>query len=327
MDENEKKELERAKRRERKKEMREQIQTLYGQMMTNQENRNDQWNECIGLIEAYAKTPVWAYLRRTPYADSESFQQIMQNGRIELWENNVLESYKKSLEKNPSGKLADYAKGAYLNIAKDYVMAGYNYKKKFVSTSKKEEEDGSENLKVEREDYKAYLNRSYDAEMRELSEGLVGRYMQMVMNSEEEPFQIIFLCYSKILPVVLRETNCFSADGWAWKAMQDKSMFELSDRFVMVFNSAVQMIQVTFGQPYKDNLELPYEAYAKKGFVVLTEAFEQKNTKNWVARLNKKIMIDLVSAVMQEANTDEAVRRLVAESRIYTEFIKRAKRK
>ena len=326
MDANEKKELERAEKRKKKKEIRDKIQELYEQMEQNQGDKEAQKLELIDLLEEFAKETVWKCLNKSSFANAESFQQVLIEGRIKLLNGKVFNSYKDSLEKDPFNKLAVYVNGAYRNTTKDYIREGNKHRNNCVSENAQMEEDSRENVRIEKEDYKVYMNQESDEDMRSMSEELVSRYMKMVMNSDEEPFQIILLCYSKILPVALGETNCLSADGWAWKKMQGQTMFELSDRFVMVFNSAVKMIQVAFGQPYKDNLELPYEAYEKKGFVVLTDAFEQKNTKNWVTRLNKKIMIALVSAVMREADTDAAVRKLVAESRIYTEFVKKAKR-
>ena len=103
-----------------------------------------------------------------------------------------------------------------------------------------------------------YIENGYNNQIPSAGEVLIDYYAKAVMNSDANPFHIIFLCYSKMLPVVLGETRCNSADGWAWEHMQGKTMFRLSDLFVRMFNSAVRLIRVTFGKPYYDKLEKPF---------------------------------------------------------------------
>lgn len=328
MDINENRESMIKTRRQQRKELRLRIQALYEEMQQNVcDSQDNRWTELLNLTEEYSKAAIWSYLSRKSSANANNYQEIVQMGRIELWGENVLESYKTSLEDHPGWMFAEYAKGTYMNQAKEYLTECYDYRKKFVSENEQRTDENGEKLKTDREDYQEYLKDKYAEEMRELSEVISRRYMQMVMNSDEEPFQIILLCYSKILPVVLRQTNCFSADGWAWKTMQGKTMFKLSDAFVLAFNSAVQIIQVAFGESYMSKLEQPFEDYEKKGYAVFTDLYEQKNTKNWVARLNKKIMTDLVQTIMADSTTDDAVKKLVGESRIYREIADNKKRK
>ena len=328
MDINENRESMIQTRRQQRKELRLRIQALYEEMQQNTcDSQDNRWTEFLNLTEEYSRAAIWVYLKGTAFANENSYQEIVQKVRIALWKGTVFKRYKISLEDHPDWMFAEYVKGAYIKKAKAYVIKRYNYGKKFISENEQRTDENGEKLKTDREDYQEYLKDQYAEEMRELSEVISRRYMQTVMNSDEEPFQIILLCYSKILPVVLRQTNCFSADGWAWKTMQGKTMFKLSDAFVLAFNSAVQIIQVAFGESYMSKLEQPFEDYEKKGYAVFTDLYEQKNTKNWVARLNKKIMTDLVQTIMADSTTDDAVKKLVGESRIYREIADNKKRK
>ena len=84
------------------------------------------------------------------------------------------------------------------------------------------------------------------------------------------------------------------------------------------------MIRVTFGKPYCDKLEKPFkddktgQLYEKLGEVILTSLYEQSNTKNWVARLNKKIMAKVVCEIMDAADSDEDAKRVATEAIAYT---------
>lgn len=86
-----------------------------------------------------------------------------------------------------------------------------------------------------------YIENGYNNQIPSAGEVLIDYYAKAVMNSDANPFHIIFLCYSKMLPVVLGETRCNSADGWAG-AYGRKDDVRLSDLFVRMFNSAVRMI-------------------------------------------------------------------------------------
>lgn len=52
--------------------------------------------------------------------------------------------------------------------------------------------------------------------------------------------------------------------------------------------------------------------------MILTSLYEQSNTKNWVARLNKKIMVKVVSEIMNAADSDEDAKRAATEAIAYT---------
>lgn len=104
---------------------------------------------------------------------------------------------------------SDYARGMYQKKAFDHIK-----KRK-------------RNSEVDPVPEDIYIENGYNNQIPSAGEVLIDYYAKAVMNSDANPFHIIFLCYSKMLPVVLGETRCNSADGWAWEHMQGKTMFRL----------------------------------------------------------------------------------------------------
>lgn len=259
-------------------------------------------------MENYSSKAIWAVLNNSPYNTREDYEDVIMRGRESFLQenNNVFFNYKNKEDVRKTVMFSDYARGMYQKKAFDHIK-----KRK-------------RNSEVDPVPEDIYIENGYNNQIPSAGEVLIDYYAKAVMNSDANPFHIIFLCYSKMLPVVLGETRCNSTDGWAWEHMQGKTMFRLSDLFVRMFNSAVRLIRVTFGKPYCDKLEKPFkddktgQLYEKLGEVILTSLYEQSNTKNWVARLNKKIMVKVVSEIMNAADSDEDAKRAATEAIAYT---------
>lgn len=297
---------EKEKKRKKRNQMKVEIQRLYEVNATHFDKSSEQYGQLMIAVEQYATPAIWTILKNSPFSTREDYEAVLMIGRKSFLSetNNVFFNYSK--ENKARGMFADYARGMYKNKATDHIKKRYKDRE----------------IDPVLED--VYIERAFDDMIPSVAEVLVEHYTKAVMNSDAHPFHIIFLCYSKILPVVLEETRCNSADGWAWEHMQGKTMFRLSDLFVRNFNSAMRKIRIAFGKAYCDKLEASFEddktgrLYEKLGEVILTSLYEQSNTKNWVARLNKKIMITVVSELMYRADSDEDVKRVIAASVAYT---------
>ena len=67
---------------------------------------------------------------------------------------------------------------------------------------------------------------------------------------------------------------------------------------------------------FSHSMLINYAFLAVMGLLILI--VDRHNTKNWVARLNKKIMVKVVSEIMNAADSDEDAKRAATEAIAYT---------
>ena len=294
MDTNEKRQREMKERRKQRKKKKVQIQELYKQNVKQFDIGSDQYGCLLMAIEEYSAPAIWAILKNSSFSQKEDFEEVIQSGREEFLKKGkrTFDNYAKKSGDSEKWMFADYARQVYRHRAWDYIK-------------KRKKEKDADPVPGD-----VYIESAFDNHILSAGEMLIDYYIKAIMNSDGDVFQIIFLCYSKILPVMLGETHCTSADSWAWEHMQDQTMFWLSDNFVKYFNSITRAVKVAFGQAYLRKLEEPYtdkknnRKYEKLGEVVLTDIFEKGKTKNWGARLNKKILTEVVTEIMNGAEYD-----------------------
>lgn len=274
-------------RRRKRMEAKRRIQDLYEAVSQNFKGRGEQWLQMAEALEAYSAPAVWAVLNKSPFASMTSFEAITGMAREALYGEKIFESYRRMLEKNPDCMFSDYCRGIYRHKALDYVNE---------LTVRKKLEENIDDQPIAGRDTE-FPDSEPDA-----GERFIKCYVDAAVDSDANPFHIIFWCYSKILPVILMETNCTSADTWAWKRMQDQSMTELSDNFRKIFNSTMRVVRMAWSRQYCERLAEPYtNCHGEEvvlGQAVLTDEFTQSNAKNWVTRMNKRAIKRAVEKIL-----------------------------
>lgn len=283
-------------RRRKRMAAKQRIQALYMSVSENFREKGEEWQQMAEELEAYAAPAVWAILKRSPFATRDSFETIAGAAREALYGERVFDGYRRMMVRTPGLMFSDYCRGIYRHKAMDFV------EKMKLRTQQEMNIDDAPPVIVSGEE-----NMIAALELSE-AENFLKYYVDAVMNSDANPFQIMLLCYSKILPVALHLTNCDSADTWAWEHMQGRTMQELSEEFVQVFNSTMRAIRVEWGAAHWQALAQPYVDDRGRQMlvadVVLTEAFTQSNTKNWVARTNVRIRKHIVERILREKDED-----------------------
>lgn len=283
-------------RRQKRHEAKLRIQALYEDVSIGFREKSHQWLKMVEELEAYAAPAVWAVLNNSAFASRTSFEAIAGITREALYSDKVFEGYRKMLESNAECMFSDYCRGIYRHKALDYIRA-LAVRAQMEGTL----EPGVEPGHVGSED-------TFDRFELSEKERFLKYYVDALTASDANPFHIILLCYSKIVPVILQLTNCDSADTWAWTYMQGKPMQRLSDEFIIVFNSTMRVIRASWGEAYLAALEEPYTDChgneTKLAEAVLTDEFTQSNTKNWVARTNVKIKKQIIKDILRSKDED-----------------------
>lgn len=282
-------------RRQKRMEAKRRIQALYEVVSINFQEKSSEWLQMIEELEAYAAPAIWAVLNKSAFNTATAYEAITETAREAMYSEKVFAGYKKMLADNPDCMFSDYCRGIYRHKA-------LNYLEKMINRSKMEKDIDQLPLAAADE------NEMFVGLELSEAERFLKYYVDAVTTSDANPFHIILLCYSKILPVILHLTNCDSADKWAWAHMQHKNMGALSDEFVRVFNSTMRAIRVKWGEAYCKALTEPYTDrsghVAPLAEVVLTDEFEQSYTKNWVARTNARLRKQIVARVLREKDED-----------------------
>lgn len=274
------------------------IQDLYERLQRDGAGRDQAWLQLLEAMKNYAAPAVWEILNKGPFRTKTHFEDIVSAAAEVLYRGKAFTGYQKRLEIDPQCMFSDYCRGIYKHKALDYVNA---------LISRQE---------VNIEDYPHIQESAAFPEMEEDAlERLVKYYVDAVMQSGEDPFRIMFLCYSKILPVILDETRCTSADTWAWKHMQGKTLAELSDTFVKVFNSTMNRVRIELSPEYLAELAKPYRnregVHITMAEAVLTDEFTKSYTKNWVVRMNARVIKAAVKNIIHSG--DEEVMELTMQ--------------
>lgn len=282
----EKREENRRKRREKKQ----QIQKLYEKISPDFKGNEEQWQELLKALDQYSYPAVEAVLQNTPYEkNATSINDIISETHAAVYSGKVFIGYRRMLENNPECMFADYCRGIYRHKALDYVIREIKNMNNPLYAADK----GDGNRKRSGSGGWVLVRPVHDLSDRELSaeERFIQYYVDAGAQSSTNPFHIIFWCYSKILSVILGQTGCNSADTWAWEQMQSRTMNELSDGFVKLFNSTMRAVRIKWGPEYLKRLAEPYKDRPETmGEIVLTNEFTQQNAKNWVARMHEKVI-------------------------------------
>lgn len=282
-------------RRRKRIEAKKWIQGLYEEVSLDFREKSQQWLQMAEALEIYAAPAVWAVLNKSPFGTRSSFEAIAGITREALYSEKVFEGYRKMLESNPDCMFSDYCRGIYRHKALDYISQ---------LAVRAQMEQSIEDTVLPAADGEELFQRFELSE----KERFLKYYVDAVTHSDANPFHIILLCYSKILPVILQLTNCDSADTWAWGHMQGKAMQQLSDEFIIVFNSTMRAIRIEWGEAYQQALKGAYTncrgIEIKLAQAVLTDEFTQSNTKNWVARTNVKIRKQIIKEILRSKDED-----------------------
>lgn len=282
-------------RRQKRLEAKMRIQALYEDVSNNFQEKSSEWLQMVEELEAYAAPAVWAVLNKSPFNTATSYEAITEMAREAMYGEKVFAGYRKMLAGNPDCMFSDYCRGIYRHKA-------LNYMDKMINRARMEKDIDRLPLAMTDE------NEMFGGLELSEAERFLKYYVDAVTASDANPFHIILLCYSKILPVILHLTNCDSADKWAWSHMQDKTMGVLSDEFVRVFNSTMRAIRVRWGEAHRRALAEPYTNRMGRVMplseVVLTDEFEQSYTKNWVARTNARLRKQIVTKILREKDED-----------------------
>ena len=282
-------------RRQKRLEAKMRIQALYEEVSKDFQKKSSEWLRMVEELEAYAAPAVWAVLNKSAFNTATSYEAVTETAREAIYGEKVFEGYRRMLVSNPDCMFSDYCRGIYRHKA-------LNYLDKMITRARMEKDIDQLPLGVTDE------NEMFGGLELSEAERFLKYYVDAVMASDANPFHIIMLCYSKILPVILHLTNCDSADKWAWAHMQDKTMGLLSEEFVQVFNSTMRAIRASWGENYKKALEEPYTNRAGNvvplSEAILTDEFKQSNTKNWVARINARLRKQIVARILNEKDED-----------------------
>lgn len=282
-------------RRRKRLEAKKRIQRLYEEVAFDFREKSQQWLQMAEELEAYAAPAVWAVLNKSPFATRSSFEAIAGMTREALYGEKVFAGYRKMLESNPDCMFSDYCRGIYRHKALDYINR--------LAVRSQMEQSMDEAAMVMADNEEMFRGKELDEKERFLK-----FYVDAVTDSDANPFHIILLCYSKILPVILQLTNCDSADTWAWIHMQSKAMQQLSDEFIIVFNSTMRVIRARWGEAYQSALAEPYmnchDEEVTLAQAVLTDEFTQSSTKNWVARTNVKIRKQIIKDILRSKDEE-----------------------
>lgn len=294
-----------AENRQQRRREKQRIQELYALATENPNVKDQLWVELSYAVEAYSYFAVRTILQNSPFESKSAYEDInLLAGKV-LEKKGVLGSYQKFSMKNPGIMFADYCRGIYRHKALDYVKRKYReqaLEKKLMrgeGTGTSKRNGGGAKLPLVPE---GGIEDSAPSEW----ERFIQYYVNTGIHYKANPFHIIYWCYSKVLAIILGKTKCGSADTWAWKQMTGLSMLALSENFKNIFNSMLRVIRVEWGQDYMDKLNAPYKEGRpeKLGEIVLTNEFTQENAKNWVARLDEKVIKAAVDAILESQDTE-----------------------
>lgn len=296
------------------------IQALYEAVSQDSGGTDEQWQKLVEELKAYSRPIVQSVLDKSPFRSKMDFEEVMSMVWMDFFGKNISGNYRKSLEKRPDGMFADYFCGACSNKAKDYI--GRN-KKEILVEDPGLQQPGSGKASVPKRHPGRVQIPDIPLEEADVTERFIQYYLEGGLCSKANPFHIIFWCYSKILPVILFETNCTSADTWAWEQMLDRTMTELSDHFRRIFNNTMRVVRMEWSRQYIEQLDEPYKATHKQGEtvqelsngngnegtirlgdVVLTDEFTQKNAKNWVSRMHERAIKKAVTAILRSGDEE-----------------------
>lgn len=299
------KQAEREKNRQRRRLMKQKIQEVYQQLEAADRADEALWAELITLLDDYAKPAVLAQLSKTPFNKSEDLEDVFGIAHEALSMKKVFTNYAAMKASDPEAMFADYCRAIYKFKALDYIE-----ERSKVSTVS----DPDDYLETAVESNPDRIPGS-DEHLGETTgiEWVIRFYVDEVTSCDEDRFQIIKLCYSRILPVILDMTNCESSDKWAWKQMDGKDMQLLSRVFEDMFNATMDHIRVSWSDLHWQMLEEPFITRDGRSVpvreVILTEEFTKEATKNWVPRLHDRIMARILPKLC--SLDDEAMDQMV----------------
>ena len=285
------KQAEREKNRQRRRLMKQKIQEVYQQLLDAGREDEALWAELVTLLDDYAKPAVLAQLSKTPFNKSEDLEDVFGIAHEALSMDKVFTNYAAMKTSDPEAMFADYCRAIYKFKALDYIEE----RSKIPTVS-----DPDDYLDIAVESNPDRIPGS-DEHLGELTgiEWVIKYYVDEVTACDEDRFQIMKLCYSRILPVILDMTGCESSDKWAWKQMDGKNMQLLSRLFEDTFNATMDHVRASWSDIHWQMLEAPFITRDGRSIpvreVILTEEFTKENTKNWVPRLHDRIMTRIIS--------------------------------
>ena len=287
------KQAEREKNRQRRRLMKQKIQEIYQQLEADNGDREILWAELITLLDDYAKPAVLAKLSNTPYCGNEDIEDVFGTAHEAISMDKVFVNYAAMKASDPEVMFADYCRAIYKFKALDYIEE----RSKVPTVS-----DPDDYLEVAVEHNPNMIPGAAENSGEPAArEWVIKYYVDEVTSCDEDRFQIMKLCYSRILPVILEMTNCESSDKWAWKQMDGKDMQLLSELFVDMFNATMDRIRTEWSDIHWQMLEEPFITRDGRTLpvreVVLTKEYTKENTKNWVPRLHDRIMVRILPKI------------------------------
>ncbi len=287
------KQAEREKNRQRRRLMKQKIQEIYQQLEAGSGDKETLWAELITLLDDYARPAVFAKLSQTPFNRNEDLEDVFGAAHEAISMEKVFVNYASMKASDPDAMFADYCRAIYKFKALDYIEE--RSKLPIVP-------DPDDILETAIEHNPNMIPGAADSFGEPTAlEWVIKYYVDEVTSCDEDRFQIMKLCYSRILPVILEMTNCESSDKWAWKQMDGKDMQLLSELFEDMFNAAMDHIRTAWSDTHWQMLEEPF--ITKDGRtvpvrdVILTQEFTKDNTKNWVPRLHDRIMARILPKI------------------------------
>ncbi len=295
-------------RRRERRALKEEIQTLWAEIEKDPERSNPAWEALIPALDRYARPAILSIAKGYAYWNEEDIQDICSTVHVALAGPRVPVLYKARLEITPELYFSDYCRGIYQHKARDH----------FAEKAQIPLDEADWKEDEQRPEVAGSLSQPESDAIGDLSdqEMVLQYYVDEVMNCKGNRFHVVMLCYSKILPVILGQTACNSADKWAWEHMQGRTLKELSDIFTDLFNHTAKRVRARWGQKHWEALEGTYVSRKsgkemRLGDAILTDEFEKSTTKNWVSRLDERVKVHMIRKIME--SRDSSMIRLARE--------------
>ena len=292
-----------------------ECQRLYREVIVEKSLDEDKRNRFFEIIMELAKPAVAGQLANEGGASAEACEEIISQGCALLYIKGVIEE---SLTYDESrGYFADYAIGVMKMGVKEFQRKRRKknaFEESFEAPAGNQSDEdglgwdgilvaGGEGVEPEED----ILRQEKD----ELLQRLMTSFLEYAVGAKTVPFQMLAMCYVKLLAMILQLPFSYNSYLWAEKVMAGRTLRELADGFIDSANGNLPYIHLEWGEPFETAMEGGFHKNGRNfeclAEVIFSDEFTKKDLENWSERVFKKLSLEWSARIGRDEELAEAV--------------------